>query len=330
MASLNNLVGKKFGQLTVLRKGRGVTNNERKSVSWVCSCICGKEVDVPKYSLLRKKHGTTHCGCSPKIQSGVCGNCQKSFSSTILRPCKDKVLRCKACTSQHTPMQREYGLTLTDYNHRLELQGGVCAICKRPPEANKRLAIDHDHATGKIRGLLCMKCNLLLGYAEDNLTFIRASASYLLRCDPTRSWDRYFLDIAELVSTRSKDLSTQVGSVIVKDKNLLSTGYNGFPRGWNDNDPKYYERPEKYVITIHAEINAIFNASRCGSHLLGSTLYVTPLPPCMECAKAIAQSGIKEVVVQHVTQNERWVESCSQASKLLSDCGVLVKTFIGT
>jgi len=78
-------------------------------------------------------------------------------------------------------MQREHRISLTAYNHLLELQGGVCAICKQPPQLHEgRLVIDHDHATGSFRGLLCRRCNLLLGYMRDNLAIAEAAILYLL------------------------------------------------------------------------------------------------------------------------------------------------------
>jgi dCMP deaminase len=111
------------------------------------------------------------------------------------------------------------------------------------------------------------------------------------------SWDEYFMGVALLASQRSKDPSTQVGACIVdNDKRILSTGYNGFPQGCSD-DEFPWNRDEdlgetKYQYVVHAELNAILNAS--GKSLAGSTLYVG-LFPCHECAKAIIQSGIKEV-----------------------------------
>lgn len=112
------------------------------------------------------------------------------------------------------------------------------------------------------------------------------------------SWDEYFMGVALLAAQRSKDPSTQVGACIVDgDKRILSTGYNGFPHGcsdddfpWNRDDSK---GETKYQFVVHAELNAILNAS--GKDLHGSTVYVA-LFPCNECAKAIIQSGIKEVV----------------------------------
>lgn len=112
------------------------------------------------------------------------------------------------------------------------------------------------------------------------------------------TWDEYFMAVAILASLRSKDPSTQVGACIVSDNNIiLSTGYNGFPAGCSD-DEFPWERDgkmeeTKYPFVVHAELNAILNAN--GKSLKGAKIYVD-LFPCNECAKAIIQSGIKEVV----------------------------------
>lgn len=112
------------------------------------------------------------------------------------------------------------------------------------------------------------------------------------------SWDEYFMGIALLSAGRSKDNNTQVGACIVSDENkVLSVGYNGMPTGCNDDDMPWERDGDplstKYPFVCHAELNAILN--RITGSLKGSRIYVS-LFPCNECAKAIIQSGIKEVV----------------------------------
>ena len=110
------------------------------------------------------------------------------------------------------------------------------------------------------------------------------------------NWDEYFMGIAMLAARRSKDPNTQVGACIVSEDNIIiSTGYNGMPKGCSDDEYPWERTGEetKYPYVVHAELNAILNAS--GRDLRGSKLYVA-LFPCNECAKAIIQSGVKEVV----------------------------------
>lgn len=113
------------------------------------------------------------------------------------------------------------------------------------------------------------------------------------------SWDEYFMGVAMLASYRSKDPGTQVGACIVNEDNkIMSVGYNGFPRGCSDDEFPWEreadrETDTKYPYVCHAELNAILNAG--GNSLTGCRIYVA-LFPCNECAKAIIQSGIKEVI----------------------------------
>ncbi len=112
------------------------------------------------------------------------------------------------------------------------------------------------------------------------------------------SWDEYFMGIAMLAARRSKDPNTQVGACIVSPDNIIiSTGYNGMPKGCSDDSFPWDRKGEneaatKYPYVVHAELNAILNAN--GRNLKGSRIYVA-LFPCNECAKAIIQSGIQEV-----------------------------------
>lgn len=130
------------------------------------------------------------------------------------------------------------------------------------------------------------------------------------------SWDEYFMGIAVLSAMRSKDPSTQVGACIVDgDRRILSMGYNGMPRCCSD-DTFPWEKKEglnsKYLYVCHAELNAILNC-HSGSSVKGCTVYTT-LFPCNECAKAIIQSGIAQVVYKE----DKYADSESViASKLM-------------
>lgn len=134
------------------------------------------------------------------------------------------------------------------------------------------------------------------------------------------SWDEYFMGVAILASKRSKDPNTQVGACIVDDNNIiLSTGYNGFPYGCSDDVYPWARSGEdsKYSYVVHAELNAILNAR--GKDLTGAKIYVD-LFPCNECAKAIIQSGIKEVIYLY---DKYATEKATMASKkMLSSAGV--------
>ena len=135
-----------------------------------------------------------------------------------------------------------------------------------------------------------------------------------------------YMEIAHAVARLSKDSSTQVGAIILGPSHeIRSVGYNGAPRGSaadESNDPRS-ARPEKYFWYSHGELNAITNAARVGTPLEGSTLLVTH-PPCMDCARAICQCGIREVITVAPTLEfvQRWGEHMSRSRRLFDECGV--------
>ena len=112
------------------------------------------------------------------------------------------------------------------------------------------------------------------------------------------NWDELFIRQADLIAQKSKDPSTKVGCVIVGEGNVvLSMGFNGFARNIEESRSDRWVRPEKYIWVEHAERNAVYNAARHGIKLEGSRLYVNcDLSICADCARAIIQAGIKEVI----------------------------------
>jgi len=142
-----------------------------------------------------------------------------------------------------------------------------------------------------------------------------------------RSWDAYFMQIANAVKVKSKDIHTQIGVVVVgTDHEIVSTGYNSFPRGINDDMPKRQERPEKYFWFEHAERNAIYNAARIGVSTKGCTMYMTCDISCADCARAIINSGIRRVVFTPSQKQwpEIWQESAKRSIEMLREAGVKI------
>jgi len=107
--------------------------------------------------------------------------------------------------------------------------------------------------------------------------------------------------IAREVATWSKDPSTQVGAIIVKERRIIATGYNGFPKGIAD-DQRLYVREQKYPLVIHAEMNALLNALAAGVSPVGASLYCYGLPVCSNCMKSVIQSGVADVIVMDPTE----------------------------
>lgn len=136
--------------------------------------------------------------------------------------------------------------------------------------------------------------------------------------------DIRFLNLSKEISSWSKDPSTKVGAIIVGQKGqIVSQGYNGFPRGFNDSERLYADKETKYRFIIHAEANAIYNALYNGASVEGCTIYVHGLPCCTECAKAIVQSGIKRVVYDSEPKSN-WVKNCEDALEIFKQANVEV------
>jgi len=142
------------------------------------------------------------------------------------------------------------------------------------------------------------------------------------------NWTEYFLNIAESVKLKSKDRRTQIGAVIVgKDNEIVTTGYNSFPRGINDDVEERQQRPEKYFWMVHSELNAILNAARIGVSTNGCKIYLTCGVPCSNCGRAIINAGITEVYckTEDTTRNrEKWDEESSKTRQMFQESGVKV------
>lgn len=140
------------------------------------------------------------------------------------------------------------------------------------------------------------------------------------------NWDTRFLELARHIAGWSKDPSTKVGCVVVgPDREIRSTGFNGFPRGIEDNPDRLDNRDLKYPLVCHAEENAIMHAARIGVALKGCIAYVT-WPPCTRCARSLIQAGIREIVYPaELVIPERWVEDFRISSEMLAEAGLLVR-----
>jgi dCMP deaminase len=138
-------------------------------------------------------------------------------------------------------------------------------------------------------------------------------------------WVARFTNLAEEISTWSKDPSSQVGAVIVRpDRTIASIGFNGFPRGVEDSPERIANRDTKLLYTIHAEMNAILSAKE---PLNGYSLFVWPFQPCAHCATSIIQAGIRDVYCPynaHLDTYERWKDSFQAALQMFDEAEVRV------
>jgi dCMP deaminase len=139
-------------------------------------------------------------------------------------------------------------------------------------------------------------------------------------------WDQRYIQLARYIGSWSKDRSTKVGCVIVGSLNeIRAIGYNGFVRGADDDDDEKHRRPNKYVWTEHAERNAIYHAALVGISLKGCRMYL-PWFPCVDCARAIVQCGIAELIaIEPDVNHERWGADFSNSIELLKEAGITVR-----
>lgn len=141
-------------------------------------------------------------------------------------------------------------------------------------------------------------------------------------------WDKRFLELARLVSTWSKDPSTQTGAVLVRpDKTVCAVGFNGFPKGMPDTPELYANREEKYSRIVHCEMNALIHTSE---RVEGYTLYTYPFASCDRCAVHMLQSGVKRFVYPTLPPDkvERWQKSMEKTVQYFKECGVEYQEYL--
>ena len=142
-------------------------------------------------------------------------------------------------------------------------------------------------------------------------------------------WDIRFVRIAREVASWSKDPSTQVGSIAVRNRKIIATGYNGFPKTINDDLDRLKDRETKLKFTVHAEKNMIYNAVEHGVKLEGSTVYIWGLPTCEECWKGLVQVGVSRVVMPDIEfESGKWKEGCAHAKKFMEISNINITEYL--
>jgi dCMP deaminase len=138
-----------------------------------------------------------------------------------------------------------------------------------------------------------------------------------------------------LFAMKSKDTSTKIGAIVVgQDNEVVTMGFNGLPRGVNDNVPERNERPEKYLWYEHGERNALYNANRIGVNTKGCRMYTQGIP-CADCARGIIQSGITTVITHKMWDEtdgvgrEQWRESAKRSKTMFKEVGVVHRWYVG-
>ena len=145
------------------------------------------------------------------------------------------------------------------------------------------------------------------------------------------SWDVSFMKHVYLCAERSKDPRTKIGAVLVKDKRIISGGYNGFPIGVLDLSDRYNDRETKYKFIVHAEHNCVLTAAKLGISTLNTTLFSQGIP-CCDCSKSLIQGGVKEIVVHKQWQEyerqfnwKKWIDSSKISEIMFNETGIKIR-----
>lgn len=169
---------------------------------------------------------------------------------------------------------------------------------------------------------------------SDNLNW---EESKIISPKKSVSWDSFFMSMAYLAAMKSEDKSSKIGAVLVGNSNeIISIGYNGFPRKVNESESERHERPLKYSFYEHGERNSLYNAARIGVSTLGARCY-TNGTPCVDCARGLIQAGLKEVIVDSRWEEnpfagnnrQKWLESAIYSKEMFKESGVILRIYRG-
>ena len=141
-------------------------------------------------------------------------------------------------------------------------------------------------------------------------------------------WDKRFVKVAKEISDWSKDPSTHVAAIAVRDRKIIATGYNGFPKGIADKASTLNDRASKLKLMVHAEKNMIYNAVEHGVSLKDSTVYIWGLPCCDECWKGLVQTGVTRVVMPSISDHGgKWEKGCEFAATYMKSVGINITEY---
>ena len=292
---------------------------------------------MPRKPNKQTEYKCSKCGSVFKLKKKItktprCSRCIYEDSKPKTRAAKYH-LKDKYKEYRHVYyLKTKHGISKEEYEKMLEQQDGVCFICRNPDSRNHKLCVDHNHITNEVRGLLCHNCNRTLGVLKDDPYLFRSCISYLESRNTIfdnytpPSWDIWFMKHVYLTAEKSKDPSSKIGAVMVRDKRIISSGFNGFPTGVKDLPERYNDRETKYAMVVHAEENACLTAARFGIVTCGSSLYTQAIP-CNECSKAIIQCEIKEIIIHRrwPSMIKKWTESAEISKIMLEEAGINIR-----
>lgn len=258
------------------------------------------------------------------------------------------VYKCKNCNKYYTDHYTKEEIE-EHHNGKCKNKGIIIKDLSFNPDTSKK----ESTAEGALKAFKTIVENFNPGYTENkepNLYFCKKCKNcigpqtgeldeyYCDDCNPNINkqnkldWTEYFIRMAYLVASKSKDNSSKIGSVLVRDNMVLSCGFNGIPINCKDNIPERNERPEKYYFYEHSERNCLYFAARNGINTNSSELFTLSVP-CSDCARGLIQSGCCRITyhVQHnghfELQNPKWADSIKKSLLMFDEAGVKVVGF---
>lgn len=321
-----DLTGKTFGKLTVIRRSEAITKT--RGILWYCKCECGRETEIPTNGLTSGNNKT--CRNPVHRTSERVGELPLSHYNAIKQNAIKRNL-------SFTVTPDELWKLFLDQDRKCALSGVPLCFTKGQDakitraettasldriDNKKGYDIDNVRWTHKDVNRIKWKCS-----DEEFLEWCRLCIVHKNK-NRIPDWDEWFFNQCEVIKTKSKDKHTKCGSVVVSsDNRVISQGYNSLPAGANDSVQTRFERPLKYKYMVHSERNAVYSAARIGINLKGAKIYVTGIP-CMDCAHAIIQSGIIEVIYDADLQ-EKWSSPVYQdaglVKELFDECNVTLR-----
>lgn len=327
-----NLVGKRFNKLLIIEKAKYRGSPKNRKQYWLCLCDCGTKKEI---SLSAIKSGQISCGCiklTNRIKPHKKSKRFEDYEELYGVYWNSLFLQAKNSEREFT-IDQKYVYDIFIKQKRKCAISGLPIYFAQITKEKQTASLDRiDSTKGYIKGnvqwvhkdINKLKSNWVEKKFIDLCNLISKNNS---RSNFDEKWDLRFLGMAKHISEWSYDKSTGVGSVIVdKHRRVISTGYNGFPQGVNDNPERYQDREWKLAAILHSEINCLLFAKQ---DLSNCTIFTWPFMPCSNCAAAIIQAGITRVVAPKTPEDKltRWFKSFETAMELFEEAGVELKLY---
>lgn len=286
---------------------------------YLCQCDCGKKTTVNKWNLI--SNITKSCGCLYESKFTHYGEISGTYWQHTVKSAKGRGIKfdltIEECWDLFVKQNRKCNLS------GVELQFSKSDNRTVQTASLDRIKSDDYYHIGNVQWVHKDINRMKSDFEEEKfLDWANKIYNYKIsKIQGENKWDIRFLSLAKHISNFSKDNSTKVGAIIVRqDKTICSTGYNGFAKSMPDLEENYINREEKYSRIIHAEMNAFIHSKE---PVKGYSLYVYPFPPCDRCIVHMIQAGIIRYIFPSIPEDKkaRWGVSMERTKQYIIECG---------